>query len=142
MNILYTDVDEKPYAKEINAKFVSLETLLRESDYVTLHPFLDEKSNHMIAEPQLKMMKKTSYLINVSRGPVIDEKALVKALKEVSSISFDIDSKGWIAGAGLDVYEKEPEFEPELAKLDSVVMVPHIGSATIETRTEVLFWEI
>lgn len=97
MKILYNDVSEKPYAKEFDAKYVDLETLLRESDFVTLHPFLDESSNHMISEPQLKMMKKTAYLINASRGAVVDEKALVKALKEKT-----------IAGAALDVYEKEP----------------------------------
>jgi len=123
MKVLYNDIEEKSYAKEFDAKLVSLETLLKESDFVTLHPFLDNASNHLIGEAQLKMMKPTSFLINASRGPVVDEKALVKALKAKV-----------IAGAALDVYEREPEFEPELAQLDNVVMVPHIGSATIETR--------
>jgi lactate dehydrogenase-like 2-hydroxyacid dehydrogenase len=123
MKILYNDIEEKPYAKEFDAKLVSLETLLKESDYVTLHPFLDNASNHLISDAQLKMMKPTAFLINASRGPVVDEKALVKALKNKV-----------IGGAALDVYEREPEFEPELAQLDNVVMVPHIGSATIETR--------
>jgi len=86
---------------------------------------LDEKSTHLISEPQLKMMKKTAYLLNVSRGAVLDEKALVKALQNK-----------WIAGVGLDVFEKEPSFEPELATMDNVVMVPHIGSATIDTREQ------
>eukprot|EP01114_Cavostelium_apophysatum_P006929 TRINITY_DN1852_c0_g1_i1.p1 TRINITY_DN1852_c0_g1~~TRINITY_DN1852_c0_g1_i1.p1 ORF type:complete len:325 (+),score=90.98 TRINITY_DN1852_c0_g1_i1:90-1064(+) len=125
MKIIYYDIEEKAYAKETEAKLVSMETLLKESDYVSLHPFLDEKSTHMISEPQLKMMKKTSYLINVSRGAVVDEKALVKALQNK-----------WIAGAAMDVFEKEPEFEPELAQMDQVVMVPHIGSATVDTRIE------
>jgi len=124
MKVIYNDIEEKPYAKDVDAKLVSLETLLKESDYVTLHPFLDTASNHLIGEPQLKMMKPTAFLLNASRGPVVDEKALVKALQNKV-----------IAGAGLDVYEKEPEFEPELAQLDNVVIVPHIGSATIETRT-------
>jgi len=123
MNILYTDVEVKPYAKEFNAKLVSLEELLQQSDYVTLHPFLDDKSTHLIGEPQLKMMKKTAHLLNASRGAVVDEKALVKALQNK-----------WIAGAGLDVFENEPAIEPELTKMDNVVIVPHIGSATIETR--------
>jgi len=124
MNILYADVEVKPYAKDFNAKLVSLEELLQQSDYVTLHPFLDDKSTHLIGEPQLKMMKKTSYLINASRGAVVDEKALVKALQNK-----------WIAGAALDVFENEPAIEPELTKMDNTVIVPHVGSATIETRT-------
>src|SRR5205823_382125 len=102
MEVLYTDLEEKPHAAEVGARFVDLETLLRESDFVTLHPFLDEKSTHMIDEPQLRLMKRGAFLINASRGPAIHEKALVRALKE-----------GWIAGAGLDVYEREPEMEPE-----------------------------
>jgi glyoxylate reductase len=124
MPILYTDVAEKPFAAELNARFVDLETLLRESDFVTLHPFLDEKSTHLIDEPQLRLMKRSAILLNVSRGPVVNEKALVRALQE-----------GWIAGAGLDVYENEPRMESELAGMDSVVAVPHIASATLETRT-------
>lgn len=92
MNILYFDVDDKPYAAELGAKRVDFDTLLKESDFISLHPFLDPKTKHMIDEPQLKMMKKTAILLNASRGPVINEVALVKALKE-----------GWIAGAGLDV---------------------------------------
>lgn len=124
MRVLYNDVERKPYDKEVEATYVDMETLLRESDFVTLHPFLDGGSRDLIGESQLKMMKRTAYLINTSRGPVVDEKALVKALQE-----------GTIAGAGLDVYEREPEMEPELAKLENVVVVPHIASATIETRT-------
>lgn len=125
MNILYCDSEDKPYAEEIGAKRVDFETLLKESDFITLHPFLDENSRHMIDEPQLKMMKKTAILINASRGPVINEKALVKALQE-----------GWIAGAGLDVFEHEPLMADGLAECKNAVIVPHIGSATIETRTE------
>jgi len=124
MNIIYYDIEEKSYGKDLGAKLVSMETLLKESDFITLHPFLDPKSTHLIDEPQLKMMKKNAILINASRGPVINEKALVKALKE-----------NWIAGAGLDVFENEPELAPGLVNCLNCVIVPHIGSATIETRT-------
>jgi len=125
MNIIYHDIDEKPYAKELGAKLVSMETLLKESDFITLHPFLDPKTHHMIDEPQLKMMKKNAILLNAARGPVINEKSLVRALKE-----------GWIGGAGLDVFEDEPELAPGLAECHNAVIVPHIGSATKDTRTE------
>lgn len=124
MRVLYTDVERKPYDSEVGANYVDMETLLREADFVTLHPFLDKGSRHLIDDRELKMMKRTAYLINTSRGPVVNEKALVKALKE-----------GTIAGAGLDVYEREPEMEPELGRLANVVVLPHIASATIETRT-------
>jgi glyoxylate reductase len=123
MKILYNDIEEKSYAKDVDAKFVSLETLLKESDFITLHPFLDPNSRHLIDEPQLKMMKKTAILVNASRGAVVNEVALVKALKE-----------GWIAGAGLDVFENEPALAPGLAECQNTVLVPHIGSATRETR--------
>jgi len=124
MNILYSDIEEKEYAQAIGAQRVSLEELLRKSDFVSLHPFLDQNTKHLISSNELKMMKRSSFLINVSRGAVVDEKALVKALNE-----------GWIAGAALDVFEKEPECEPELKDMNNVILVPHIGSATIETRT-------
>ena len=125
MRVLYSDVEEKAYASEGGAEFVDLDTLLNESDFVTLHPFLDDETNHLMNEERLRMMKSTAYLINASRGPVIDEKALAKALHE-----------GWIAGAGLDVFEREPEMEPDLADMENVVVVPHIASATVETRTK------
>lgn len=124
MKILYTDTSDKDYAKEFGATRVDMETLLKESDFVTLHPFLDASSHHMIDEPQLRMMKKNAIILNAARGPVIHEKALVQALKE-----------GWIGGAGLDVYENEPAMEPGLAECKNAVIVPHIGSASIETRT-------
>ena len=125
MKILYTDI--KPSAefeKETGAVFADRETLLRESDFVSIHVPLLPETRHMIGEKEFKLMKKTAVLINTSRGPVIDEKALVKALKE-----------GDIWGAGLDVYENEPELEPGLAELENVVILPHVASATIETRT-------
>lgn len=124
MKVLYNDIHEMEHAKEVDGKFVDLDILLKESDYISLHPFLDEKTTHMIDERELKMMKDTAILVNASRGPVINENMLVKALKE-----------GWIAGAALDVYEREPEMEEGLAELDNAVLAPHLGSASIETRT-------
>lgn len=123
MPVLYTDVEEKPYAAEVGARFTDLETLLRESDFVTLHPFLDDQSTHLIDAPQLRLMKPTAFLINASRGPVVNEATLVRALRD-----------GWIAGAALDVYEREPEMATGLAERENVVIVPHIASATMETR--------
>ncbi len=127
MRVLYYDnsrVDEQ-LEKELKATFVDLPTLLKESDFVTLHVPLTKQTHHLIGEKELKMMKKDAYLINTARGPVVDEKALVKALKE-----------GWIKGAALDVFENEPEIEPELLKLDNVVLAPHIASASYATRSK------
>ncbi|WP_448536123.1 glyoxylate reductase [Pseudothermotoga sp.] len=127
MRVLYYDnarVDEQ-IEKELKATFVDLPTLLKESDFVTLHVPLTKETHHLIGEKELKMMKKGAYLINTARGPVVDEKALVKALKE-----------GWIKGAALDVFENEPEVEPELLKLDNVVLAPHIASASYATRSK------
>ncbi|WP_448532404.1 glyoxylate reductase [Pseudothermotoga sp.] len=127
MRVLYYDnsrVDEQ-LEKELKATFVDLPTLLKESDFVTLHVPLTKQTHHLIGEKELKMMKKDAYLINTARGPAVDEKALVKALKE-----------GWIKGAALDVFENEPEIEPELLKLDNVVLAPHIASASYATRSK------
>jgi glyoxylate reductase len=100
-----------------------LEALLAESDFVSLHVPLRAETRHLIGEPELRRMPRHAVLINTSRGPVVDEQALVRALRE-----------GWIAGAGLDVYEREPALAPGLAELDSVVLAPHVGSATHGTR--------
>ena len=97
---------------------------LEEADFVSLHVPLLPSTTHYISEKEFSMMKKTSVIVNTSRGPVIDEKALVKALKQ-----------GEIWGAGLDVYENEPDIEPELLDMYNVTIVPHIASATMETRT-------
>jgi glyoxylate reductase len=125
MRVLYTDTQRVPEAleRELGVTFVDKKTLLQESDIVTLHVPLFPETTHYIGAPELKLMKKTAILINASRGPVVDEKALVKALKE-----------GWIAGAGLDVYEKEPTPAPGLTKLPNTVLAPHVASASIETR--------
>lgn len=125
MRILYVSRHPKPEVERAyGAIRVELESLLRESDFVSIHVPLTEETYHLIAEPQLRQMKPTAFLINTSRGPVVDEKALVVALREK-----------WIGGAGLDVYEREPLLEPGLVELENTVLAPHLGSATIETRT-------
>jgi lactate dehydrogenase-like 2-hydroxyacid dehydrogenase len=125
MRILYTDVVRAAVSveQESGARFVDKKTLLAESDFVTLHVPLGPQTTHYISDPELALMKPTAILINASRGPVVDEKALVQALKE-----------GKIAGAGLDVYEREPEIEHELLQMKHVVLAPHIASASRETR--------
>ncbi|AMM54711.1 D-2-hydroxyacid dehydrogenase [Pyrococcus kukulkanii] len=125
MNILLYDIyPNEERAKEVGGKFVDLETLLKESDIVTLHVPLLDSTYHLINEERLKLMKKNAILINAARGAVVDTKALVKALQE-----------GWIAGAGLDVYEEEPlPKDHPLIKLDNVVLTPHIGASTYEAQ--------
>jgi lactate dehydrogenase-like 2-hydroxyacid dehydrogenase len=125
MKILYTDTVRATSSieKKLGAEFAKKRTLLSESDFVTLHVPLGSQTTHYISGAELGLMKPTAILINASRGPVIDEKALVQALHE-----------GKIAGAGLDVYEKEPEVEPGLLQMKNVVLVPHIASASHETR--------
>lgn len=124
MNIIYfSDHKNDLLEKELDAKKVELSQLLKESDFVSLHVPLTDKTHHLISEKELKMMKKTAILINTSRGPVVDEKALVKALKEK-----------WIFSAGLDVYEHEPDITEELKKLNNIVLQPHSASATVNTR--------
>jgi lactate dehydrogenase-like 2-hydroxyacid dehydrogenase len=125
MRILYTDIVQvnPSIEKELGAHFVDKKTLLAESDFVTLHVPLMPQTTHYISMAEFALMKHTAFLINASRGPVVDEKALVQALQ-----------KGRIAGAGLDVYEREPEVEPALMKMKNVVLAPHIASASRETR--------
>ena len=126
MNVLYFDEkNNMDLEREINAKKVEFNELLEKSDFVSLHVPLLPSTHHLISKEELKMMKKTAIIINTSRGPVVDEKALIRALKEK-----------WIFGAGLDVYEHEPEINDELKKLDNVVLQPHSASATFETRTK------
>jgi lactate dehydrogenase-like 2-hydroxyacid dehydrogenase len=124
MQIIYSDVRrDLDFEKAVGARFVDKQTLLKESDFLSLHVPLLPETRHYIGEKELKAMKTTAVLINASRGPVVDEKALVKALK---------DKEIW--GAGLDVFENEPMLAPGLADLDNVVIVPHIASGTTETR--------
>ncbi len=124
MRILYTSRNRYDDIESIGAEYHSLDVLLRESDYVSVHTPLTLETTHLIGERELDLMKPTAFLINTSRGPVVHEAALVQALKE-----------NRIAGAGLDVFEREPELEPGLTGLDNVVIVPHIGSASTTTRT-------
>ena len=107
----------------LHVRGVTLDELLRESDFVSLHPLLTPETHHMIGEAQLALMKPTAYLINVARGPVVDEAALVRALQ-----------RNQIAGAALDVYEHEPAMAPGLAECQNAVLVPHIASASQDTR--------
>jgi glyoxylate reductase len=125
MRVLYTDTVRADDATErdLRASAVDLETLLRESDFVTLHTLLIPETRHLINERTLRLMKKTAVLVNAARGPVVDEAALVRALTE-----------GWIAGAGLDVFEEEPKIHPGLLPLENVVLAPHIASASLDTR--------
>ena len=126
MKILYADtVPNETIEKDLRAKRVALNELLKQSDFVTLHVPLLPETIHLVGARELGMMKKTAFLINTCRGPVVDEKALVVALQS-----------GRIAGAGLDVYENEPDIEPGLKDLKNVVLLPHIGSATVEARTK------
>ena len=126
MKILYYDIKRnRGFEKSLKANYASVNQLLRKSDYISLHVPLIPATKHLIGRKALKKMKKTSYLVNTSRGPVVDEKALAAALK-----------KKQIAGAALDVFEKEPMIEPALAKLDNVVMTPHTASATFTARSE------
>ncbi|MGC8604677.1 MAG: NAD(P)-dependent oxidoreductase, partial [Desulfomonilaceae bacterium] len=108
---------------QLGAKYVDLKTLLKESDFISIHVLLNDQTRGLIGANELGLMKPSAFLINVSRGPVINENDLVEALK-----------KRKIAGAALDVYENEPKLAEGLAELDNTVLTPHIGSATMETR--------
>lgn len=124
MKILYHNRKrDLSFEKETGAIYVSLETLLRESDFLSLHVPLNEETRHIISYKELCLMKNTSIIINTGRGPLIEEKALIEALKQ-----------GKIYAAGLDVYEFEPKISEELLKLNNVVLTPHIGSASVKTR--------
>ncbi len=127
MEVIYHNRRQLPADEEsaIPAKYVSLDELLERSDFVSLHCPLNEESRHLIGANELDRMKTSAYLINIARGPVVDEAALVEAL-----------GNKVIAGAGLDVYEKEPELFPGLTELDNAVLAPHMGSASIETRNK------
>jgi glyoxylate reductase len=126
MKILYHDqAKNQQLEKELSAKKVELNQILKESDFISLHVPLLTETHHLIGEKHLKIMKKTAILINTSRGPIVDEQALAKALQNK-----------WIFGAGLDVYENEPKINKNLLKLDNVVLQPHSASATTETRTK------
>ncbi|HXU91706.1 MAG TPA: D-glycerate dehydrogenase [Methylomirabilota bacterium] len=125
MRVLYHDAVRADGAaeRELKASYAEPETLLRESDFVSLHTLFIPETRHLIDERRLRLMKKTAILVNAARGPIVDEAALVKALSE-----------GWIAGAGLDVFEEEPKIHPGLLSLKNVTLAPHIASASLDTR--------
>src|SRR6266478_2081301 len=125
MRILYHDAVRADAAveRELSATATDLETLLREADFVTLHTNLTPDTRHLIGERTLRLMRKSAVLVNAARGPIVDEAVLARALRE-----------GWIAGAGLDVFEEEPKIHPDLVPLQNVVLAPHIASASRDTR--------
>lgn len=128
MNILYHNRRrlEKKLEYDMRARYVEMDTILRESDFLSIHANLNNESKYMINESKLKRMKNTAYLINTSRGQLVDEMSLIKALKN-----------NWIAGAALDVFESEPlTASSPLIRMENVVLLPHIGSATYQVRSK------
>ena len=127
MRVLYWTPQRKSESEEREAglTFVPLEQLLRESDFVSLHSPLNAQTRHQIGARELRLMKKTAFLINTARGAIVDEATLVRALKTKQ-----------IAGAGLDVFEHEPKVDKRLKAMSNVVLTPHLGSATPEVREE------
>jgi glyoxylate reductase len=128
MRILYTKrrrLDETREAA-LGVEYRSLDALLKESDFVSVNAALSPETIHLIGDRELRLMRSSAYLINTARGPIVDEKALVRALEEKR-----------IAGAGLDVYEQEPAVEPGLIGLSNVVLTPHLGSAARDTREQI-----
>jgi len=126
MKILYYDMNRYPESeKEFGAEFTTFEGLLKESDFVTLHPLYTPETHHLIGKKELSMMKPTAFLINTSRGPVVDQAALIEAVRTKQ-----------IAGAALDVYEGEPhpKLPEDFIKMENVVLTPHLGSAVAEKR--------
>ena len=124
MNALYHDIERsEDFELLCEAKFSDLNTLLSAADFITIHCPLNDKTRHLIGKEQFKLMKKTAILVNTGRGPIVDEEALIWALSENK-----------IAGAGLDVFEHEPEISEALRLLPNVILTPHSASATLETR--------
>ena len=126
MKILYTARHRRPEAEqELGMEYVTLDQLLAQSDFVSLHPALTGETRHMIGDKEFAKMKPTAFIINTARGAVIDEAAMVRALKAKK-----------IAGAGLDVFETEPKVPSALLKMKNVVLTPHLGSAVMEIREQ------
>ena len=126
MEILYYNRSRREEAEEeLGASYLELDELLETADFITLHTPLTDETRHLIDAPELERMKPEAVLVNTSRGPVVDEAALADALAE-----------GRIFAAGLDVYEEEPKVHPKLLELENVVLAPHIGSGSIETRVK------
>jgi glyoxylate reductase len=126
MQVVYHNRNRLPAEEEAahGIRYVSLETLMQTSDFISVHVPLSDATRHLVDAAAIGMMKPSAILVNTARGPVVDEAALVEALRA-----------GRIGGAGLDVYENEPDLAPGLAELDNAVLLPHVGSASIETRT-------
>ncbi|MGA2900016.1 MAG: D-glycerate dehydrogenase [Candidatus Acidiferrales bacterium] len=127
MRVLYNDAVRAPadVEKELNAEFVDRDRLFRESDFISLHVPLLPDTRHLISKDNLEKMKRTAFLVNTSRGPVVDEAALAEALEN-----------GKIAGAALDVFEHEPKVHPALLTRKDVILTPHMASASLDTRTK------
>jgi glyoxylate reductase len=127
MRVIYYDPHPLPpeAQEQLGATPVDLRRLLMESDFISIHVPLSQETHHLMSTPQFELMKRTAILINTSRGPVVDEAALVEALKAKK-----------LAGAALDVYEREPAVHPNLIPMSNVVLAPHIASATTRTRSE------
>jgi glyoxylate reductase len=128
MHILYTKRHRLDEQREttLGVEYRSLDDLLKESDFVSINAVLSPETTHLIGEREFSLMRPSAYLVNTARGPIVDEKALVRALEEKR-----------IAGAALDVYEREPLVEPGLINLPNVVLTPHLGSAALDTRDRV-----
>jgi glyoxylate reductase len=128
MRVLYTKRHRLEETREtaLGVEYRTLDELLRESDFVSVNAALSPETIHLIGDRELRLMRSSAYLINTARGPIVDEKALVRALEEKR-----------IAGAALDVYEQEPTVEPGLIRLPNVVLTPHLGSAALDTRERV-----
>jgi len=126
MNLIYTDVQSNPvFEAATGGTFVDKTTLVKNSDFISIHVPLLPSTRHLFSANDFKLMKKSAILINTARGPIIDEKALIEALRE-----------GQIAGAGLDVFEQEPDLMSGLSEILSVVLTPHVGTSTFDTRIE------
>lgn len=126
MNIIYHDQQALTSDIEsvLGVKRVSFEELLKQSDIITIHTPLMDSTHHLFGQAEFDMMKNSAFLVNAARGPIVDEQALIKALKE-----------GSIAGAGLDVFENEPKIPAEMLKLENVTMTPHVGTGCLSSRT-------
>ncbi|NLW41965.1 MAG: NAD(P)-binding domain-containing protein [Tissierellia bacterium] len=125
MDVIYNSRNQKDEIEKLGAVYKSKEEVIKEADFLTVHTAFAPELHHMIGAEEFKMMKNTAYFINAARGPLMDEKALIDALKNNE-----------IAGAGLDVYEFEPKVSEGLMNLDNVILIPHLGNATYEARME------
>ena len=125
MNVIYHSKNRKQDIEDLSIKYVEKEELLKQSDIISLHTSFVKELWHMIGEKEFNIMKKEAILINTARGSLVDEKALIQALKNKK-----------IKMAGLDVYEYEPQISKELLELENVILIPHLGNATVKARVE------